>query len=176
MHIVVGSSTLTSTATFNGGGSTALFGVGAADTTVIWAALSAGTGGSSPLPESSTFTGVAGTRYSPALVQNSDNTVGYYVVANTLTNFPAVGDNFNTFSGVCPECQWYGQKIFKNDGSGGSDSMSAALDDIVVNRVMYNIKIANMSVGTVTDTPVDSKDRLFHSFPESSMFRTHTLQ
>ena len=156
---IVGPTTLTSTATFTGSGSTDLFG-GLSPDTGSWGTLSASTFGNSPLgPEINAFLGAAGTRYGQILLQNAGNTVDYYAVANTLTSYPAVGDGFNTLSGVCPACRWYGEKVFTNTGSGLSTYTGAALDDIVVNRVASNIKVANMSLGTVGDPGLDTTNR-----------------
>ncbi len=143
---IVGMTTLTSTATFNGGGSTELFG-GSSPDTGVWGPLSAPAFGTSVLgPEINAFTGVAGTRYS-GLLFSTGGTVTNFAVANTLTSYPAVGDGFNTLSGVCPGCQWYGEKVFTHTGSGIMSYTDAALDDIVTNRVASNIKVANMSLG-----------------------------
>ncbi len=156
---IVGGTTMTSNATFNGGSSTTLLGASTADTTTTWAALAAGITGTSPLgPWSSAFTGTAGVRYIGALLSDG-GTVSTYAVANTLTNFPAVGDGFNTLSGVCPGCQWYGEKVFTSIGGGLSTWTDAALDDIVTNCVASNIKVANMSLGINGAPGLDTTNR-----------------
>ncbi len=156
---IVGSTTLSSDAIFNGGGSTDLFGSAAPDGGA-WSDMSAATSGTSPLgPETNAFIGVAGTRYGPRIAQNATNTVDYFAVASTLTGYPAVGDGFNTFRGVCPECRWYGEKVVPNAGGGIFFHMDLALDHIVTNRVASNIKVANLSLGGVGDPGLSATTR-----------------
>ncbi len=156
---VVGATTLTSNAVFAGDGSTDLAGASAPDGGA-WTDLSAVTTGTSPLgPETNAFTGAAGSRYGPRLEQNAANTVDYFAVASTLTGYPAVGDGFNTFRGVCPECRWYGEKVVPNSGGGIFFHTNAALDHIVANRVASDIKVANLSLGGTGDPGLSSTTR-----------------
>ncbi len=165
---IVGSTTLTSSAVFAGMGPTDLFGASAPDGG-SWTDLSAATTGGSPLgPETNAFAGAAGSRYGPRLVQGPDGPDGdsdpdfpvdYFAVASTLTGYPAGGDGFNTFRGVCPECQWYGEKIVPNSGGGIFFHMNEGLDHIVTNRMANDIKVANVSLGGVGDPGLNSPTR-----------------
>src|SRR5450755_479966 len=88
----------------------------------------------------------ASARYSDALSQTNPATVGLFAVANSVLNYPAVGDGFNALSGVAPNCKWFGAKVFTDDGVGSSMDTGAAMDDLVAARVDKDIKIINLSI------------------------------
>jgi hypothetical protein len=74
-----------------------------------------------------------------------------YSIATTLTalnghNF-GIGDSHEFFRGVAPSCKWAGFKVFRDDGSGTSVPLNAALDDLAANAADNNIKVANLSLG-----------------------------
>jgi len=148
--------TYSSTARWIGGGSTTLYQV--YHTTGVsggWTAFSSASG-SSPLTVTTTFTGSTSREYSTALVQNTGKTVKQFVITNSVTNYPGVGDGFNKFRGVAPGCNWAVAKVFTNSGSGYSTWMSAALDDLTANRITNNIKVINMSVGINGNPGIDT--------------------
>lgn len=138
--------TVTSVATWLGGGSTDLLFVAAADGIGGYFSLGSSTG-AAPLTNVFAGTPAAGQHYSPALVQNSGTSISAYAVTNTVTNYPAVGDGFNALSGVAPGARWAGAKVFTNSGFGSSSEINAAMDDMVVQRMAHNIKVVNMSLG-----------------------------
>ncbi len=142
--------TLSSTAKWTGGGSTSLAAVESADPNGAWAAALPSVAGVAPLSLTGTMPG--GARYSDALVQANPATITSYAVANSVSNYPAVGDGFNALRGVAPSCQWYGAKVFTDTGTGNSLTIEEALDDLLANRVTNNIKVLNMSLGTSSGT------------------------
>ena len=159
IHLANGvSTTLSSTATWQGGGSTSLYGVYSANGGGTWYALSAATSGSSPISESNTFTASSANRYQAALVQNPARTVAAYAIANTVT-YSSVGDGFNTLRGVAPGCRWAGFKVFTNSGSGSMLDVDEALDDAVLQRSTHNIKVINLSLGVVGSPGEDPTSR-----------------
>jgi exo-poly-alpha-galacturonosidase len=145
-----------STAKWTGGGSTNLYQV--YHTKGInggWAAISAAASGSSPQTETNTFTGASNQAYSSALLSNGGVTVKDFVITNSATNYPGVGDGFNKLRGVAPGCNWAAAKVFSNDGSGYSTWISAAIDDLVATRAANNIKVMNLSLGTDGNPGID---------------------
>ncbi|MGD0552817.1 MAG: S8 family serine peptidase [Sedimentisphaerales bacterium] len=146
--------TYTSTARWMGGGSTTLYQV--YHTTGVsggWTAFSSASG-SSPLTVTSTFTGSTGREYSTALLSNG--AMQQFVITNSVTNYPGVGDGFNKFRGVAPGCNWAAAKVFTNSDSGISTWISAALDDLTATRVANNIKVINMSLGINGNPGIDT--------------------
>jgi len=146
--------TFSSTAKWMGGGSTTLYQV--YHTTGVsggWTAFSSASG-SSPLTVTSTFTGSTGREYSTALLSNG--AMQQFVITNSVTNYPGVGDGFNKFSGVAPGCNWAAAKVFTNSGTGLDTWISAALDDLTATRVANNIKVINMSIGVSGNPGIDT--------------------
>ncbi len=150
--------TFSSVARWIGGGSLSLYHIyhskGASGG---WTAISGATTGKSPISETNSFTGDATRAYSAALVSNGS--VGAYVVANSVTNYPGVGDGFNKLRGVAPGCRWATAKVFSNAGSGQDTWVGAAVDDLVANRVSLNVKVMNLSIGTIGDPGLDPSER-----------------
>ena len=95
--------------------------------------------------------------YTDALISNGAMTT--MAVANSLTGFSAVGDGFNTLSGVAPGCQWVGAKVFTNAGAGWTSVTGSAIDGMVANRAAYNIKVMNLSLGTTGDPGISTSNR-----------------
>ena len=149
--------TFSSTAQWTGGGSTTLYLVYHTEgTSSGWTVLSTATG-TSPLTLTNTFTGNTSRAYSTALLSNG-GTVKDFVITNSVTNYPGVGDGFNKFRGVAPGCNWAAAKVFQNDGTGYSTTISSAIDDLVATRVANKIKVMNMSLGVSgTDTTIRAK-------------------
>lgn len=88
---------------------------------------------------------------------------GYYVastpfVMENCTNFTILitspyehqGDGFNLFQGMAPGCDLAGLKIMnvRGDGVGFVDATLAAMDFLVAENSLHNIKVANISAGT----------------------------
>jgi subtilisin family serine protease len=149
--------TFSSTAQWTGGGSTTLYQVYHTEgTSSGWTALSTATG-TSPLTLTNTFTGNTSLAYSTALLSNG-GTVKDFVITNSVTNYPGVGDGFNKFRGVAPGCNWAAAKVFQNDGTGYSTTISSAIDDLVSTRVANKIKVMNLSLGiSGTDSAIRAK-------------------
>jgi subtilisin family serine protease len=147
--------TFSSTARWTGGGSTSLYQVyhtkGASGG---WTALSNTATGTSPLTVTNTFTGSTSLAYSTALL-GTGGTVKDFVITNSTTNYPAVGDGFNKLRGVAPGCYWAAAKVFTNAGDGYSNWISAAVDDMVATRVANKIKVINLSLGIIGDPGID---------------------
>ena len=96
-------------------------------------------------------------RTPPALISNGSMTD--FVVKCQVSNYPGVGDGFNKFRGVAPACRWAGAKVFTSAGSGLMTWTSAALDDLVANRIAYNIKVINLSLGVKGSPGLDTTSR-----------------
>jgi len=150
--------TFSSTAQWTGGGSTTLYQLyHTKGTSDGWTALSNTATGTSPLTLTNTFTGNTSLAYSTALLSDG-GTVKDFVITNSVTNYPGVGDGFNKFRGVAPGCNWAAAKVFQNDGSGYSTTISSAIDDLVATRVANKIKVMNLSLGVSgIDTTIRAK-------------------
>ncbi|MEI9941090.1 MAG: S8 family serine peptidase [Pseudomonadota bacterium] len=151
-----GSSTLTvsSSATWLGGASTTFYLVTSPDSSGTWSPFFSSVG---PSPDSIETNSVsnAPARFSAALTQANAGTITNFAVANTVADYPAVGDGFGALRGVAPNCQWYAAKVFSDSGAGNSADIGKALDDMVALRFANNIKIVNLSLG-VSGGGVDS--------------------
>lgn len=78
-----------------------------------------------------------------------------YSVAHTVS-YASPGDGYATFRGVAPDCNWAGLKIFPDSGAAGNSlDFVEALDDIVAQKAILGIKVANMSLGIVGDPGID---------------------
>lgn len=141
---------VTSSATWAGGASTTLRQVTSPDPNGTWSSFTAAMGASPQSGAGSVPNSTA--RYSDALLQTSTESLTEFAVANQVANYPAVGDGFNALRGVAPSCKWYGAKVFSDSGIGVSFDIGAALDDLVLHRIQYNVKIINMSLGVATGT------------------------
>ena len=150
IHILTASSmTLSSTATWIGGGTAGLYGTYRTNgSTGSYSALSTASSGTSPVTEANTFTPSSSRHYSAALLQNAARSVGLYAVANSVTDYPAV-DAYNRLSGVAPSCRWACGKVFRNDGTGYGFDIEEAVDDMVAQRIAHDIKVVNMSLGII---------------------------
>lgn len=158
IHIPAGiAATLSSTATWIGGGSTSLYGLYGGNGNTGGVQLSSPTAGYSPISESNTFTSSSSNHYSAGLTQNVSQPVGKYVIMNTSTYGP-VGDGFNTLRGVAAGCKWAGAKVFTSGGLASNTWIKTAIDDLVFRRIQKNIKVVNMSFHT-TGSGIDSSVR-----------------
>ena len=143
-----GTSTLSisSTATWLGGSSTDFYLVTSPDASGTWTPFVSSVG-ASPRSIGESHVNSSPARFSDGLTQASMGTISNFAVANTVLNYPAVGDGFGALRGVAPSCQWYGAKVFSNSGAGDSGAIGKALDDLVVQRFDKQIKIVNLSLG-----------------------------
>jgi subtilisin family serine protease len=112
-----------------------------------WFAQGSSINGSSPLSLSRSFTPTTSRAYTPALLGNGSATS--YVVSGSATNYPASSDGFGRFRGVAPSCRWAGAKVFTDAGGGSGGVLNAAVDDLVANRAVHNIKVMNLSLGII---------------------------
>ena len=153
-----GTLTVSSSASFVGGSSATFYQVTSADPNGTWGFFTNSTG-TSPRTASGSITSSTAARYSDALLQTSPASLSNFAVANSVSNYPAVGDGFNVLRGVAPSCKWFGAKVFTDAGTGNTADIGAALDDMVANRVALNVKVINMSLGvsTGTDSTLRSK-------------------
>jgi len=78
---------------------------------------------------------------------DSERDLDNVVIATSVSPYPGVGDGFNRFRGVAPGCKWAAVKVYDRDGWAETDHFTAALDDLVSQRVNKNIKILNVSHG-----------------------------
>jgi len=85
--------------------------------------------------------------------------LGNVVMATSVVPYPGVGDGFNRFRGVAPDCRWAAAKVVDKDGNVGSEAFLAAFDDMVLQRREINLKVINVSFGL--------QDEL--GFPEESL-------
>jgi PKD repeat protein len=113
--------------------------------------------GTSPLTLTTTFTPTTSRVYSPGLISNGHMTD--YVTTCQIAGYPAVGDGFNTMRGVAPGCNWACAKVFTSAGSGVLSWTDAAIDDLVANRVVNNIKVMNLSLGANGSPGIDTTTR-----------------
>jgi subtilisin family serine protease len=140
--------TVDSTAVWIGGGTADMAPVVRADgSTAPYSLLATFTNSSSPHNINNLINLAANTHMSEALLGNGS--MSNYAIANTVTNYPNIGDGFNTFRGVSPGSRWGGAKVFTDAGVGNSLITGNAMDALVLARVANNIKVANFSLGTV---------------------------
>jgi subtilisin family serine protease len=124
----------------------------ASDPSGAWMPFGPASAGLTPrgLPAASTTSVQA--RYSDALTPSTSAGISSFAVANNVANYPAVGDGFNALSGVAPKCHWYGAKVFTDQGYGNSSATGAALDFLVQHRSALNVKVVNLSLGSLGGT------------------------
>ncbi len=132
-------------AVWSGGQGTALHAMQSSDPGGMWSSFGA-ISGATPQTLTKASTDSASARYSDALSQTNPASVSLFAVANSVFNYPAVGDGFNAMSGVAPNCKWFGAKVFTDDGMGNSMDTGAAIDDLVASRLDNGIKILNLSL------------------------------
>jgi subtilisin family serine protease len=154
IELPAASVTYSSIAQWIGGGSTSLYGAyHSKGSSGGWTAISAAATGTAPLTETNVVTGDPTRAYSAALLSNG--AIQSYVVTNSVTNYPGAGDGFNRLGGVAPGCNWAAAKVFANDGTGVDTSINAAIDDLVANRASLNVKVINLSLGTIGSPGLD---------------------
>ena len=67
-----------------------------------------------------------------------------------IPNYPAVGDGYNSFRGVAPDCRWAAVKVKDKYGNVKKGGVEGALDHLAITkRDKHNIKIINVSQGAV---------------------------
>ncbi|MEP7051677.1 MAG: S8 family serine peptidase [Pseudomonadota bacterium] len=143
---------VSSTASWVGSQTGLLRAAQASDPNGTWVPFGPMASGISPRSLPSAATESAQARYSDALMQGNPAGIAAFAVANRVANYPAVGDGFNALSGVAPRCRWFGAKVFTDQGHGSSSSTGAALDFLVQHRVEMNVKVLNLSLGSLGGT------------------------
>ncbi|MBN1361398.1 MAG: S8 family serine peptidase [Sedimentisphaerales bacterium] len=107
--------------------------------------------GRSSLHLTNVFVSYGTSCYAAILVDVSGVPLRDIAVVNRVTPYPCVGDGFNTFRGVAPQCRWAAVRIpgdvhteeeFEN-------AFAVGLDDLVANRLDKRIKIINISGGLI---------------------------
>lgn len=94
-----------------------------------------------------------------ATPQNGTGSSGKeYAVENTIT-YGGVGDGYNVFRGIAPDCKWAGFKIFTDAGVGNGTDSGEALDDVVTQKTTHRIKVTNMSFGTNGSPGINTTNR-----------------
>lgn len=109
--------------------------------------------GWSPLYLTNIFDSYGSSCYSTILVDVVGVPLRDMAVINALTPYPCVGDGFNTFSGVAPQCNWAAVRIPYEtyDENKIENGFAVGLDDLVANRLDKKIKIINISGGLVDE-------------------------
>ena len=149
--------TWASTATWEGGGSTTLKHLYSASGSASYTAFDTSASGTSTRSLSSVFTPSTSRIYTSGMPSIGGETVGDYVVANSITNHAGVGDGFNKFRGVAPGCNWVNARVATDTGATTSSVIATAVDAMVTNRELYNIKVMNLSLESGTSTTLRSK-------------------
>jgi len=123
--------------------------------------------GSSALSLSNYFRASQNYVYSTVLIALSDqDKLDNVIITNSVTNYPGVGDTFNTFRGVAPGCRWAAAKVSRRDGNMAGSSrcedfwLCRAIDDFVKNRRRYGIKVINISQGNPFSSTFVNSDTL----------------
>lgn len=76
----------------------------------------------------------------------TDNQTPEYSISTTV-NYASPGDGYTIFRGVAPGCNWAGLKVFQDNGNGNDVDIAEALDDLIAQKSVHSIKVANMSLG-----------------------------
>ncbi|MCH7720787.1 MAG: S8 family serine peptidase, partial [Planctomycetes bacterium] len=83
-----------------------------------------------------------------AYAENDDGTVKSFSMQTTYP-YVDVGDGFNLFRGMAPDCQLVALKTLENDGGANSSDLCTAFDWLVDNNQTYKVKVANVSASFV---------------------------
>lgn len=105
--------------------------------------------GTSGLSVTNTFEAEEGQVFAAILADYDDSYLYDVSIVNQVSPYPAVGDGFNTFSGVAPGCSYAGVKFAMRNGMIYEDGFDTAVDDLVLRRTEKNIKVINISAGLV---------------------------
>lgn len=140
---------ITSTATWKGGGSAVLALRGSTDgsLSVAYGRTVTSIEGTSPLTLTLATTSAPGERFSLALLQNASMSVKDFTITTTASGYAAPNDAFPTLRGVAADSGWYGAKVFASSGAATTADIAEAIDDLAAIRVDKSIKVANMSFG-----------------------------
>ncbi len=114
--------------------------------------------GTSPLSLTNAFYTSDSACYATMLIEPFGGTpLDSVVIVNSISKYPAVGDGFNTFRGVAPDCKWAAVALSYDSSSEFENSLAAAFDDLVLHRREKNIKIINISGGLGDDDGLPMK-------------------
>lgn len=61
------------------------------------------------------------------------------------------------YRGIAPECNIIALKVLDNYGIGSVDNVEKAIEWILYNKYIYNIKVVNLSIGTYGINKIDTK-------------------
>ena len=149
--------TWASTATWEGGGSTTLKHLYSPSGSASFTAFDTSASGTSTRSLSSVFTPSTSRIYTSGVPSIGGSTVGDYVVANSITNHAGVGDGYNKLRGIAPGCNWVNARVATDSGATTSAVVASAVDAMVTNRELYNIKVLNLSLESGASTTLRSK-------------------
>lgn len=123
-----------------------------------WTGATGGRIGYSPVGVSDILIGERGVLFSTALIADSEQTMDSVVIKTSIDPYPGIGDGFNKFSGVAPECRWAAAKIASREGVVDDNNLAVALDDLVARREEAKIKVLSVSYGLSDDEgmPIES--------------------
>jgi cysteine-rich repeat protein len=107
----------------------------------------------SPGITSYTWTAAPMGRFSATLTQNATSTVGPFTVASTVTPYPASTDGFPKLRGVAASSTFVAAKVADATGAISGSALSVAMDDLVTKRQIHSIKVANISLGSLSPNP-----------------------
>ncbi|MBX7209431.1 MAG: choice-of-anchor D domain-containing protein [Verrucomicrobiaceae bacterium] len=147
---------LTITASWVGGGNAeiGLYSRNKGDINASWAppqaiGLSFSIVGSSPATLNiNGFTASVSQEYTLYVKRNSTSMTNY-AISCAATNQPQSTDGFNLLRGIAPECRWAGARALDSNGSGFNSHIGAAIDGLVSERINHNIRVINMSLGSI---------------------------
>jgi len=127
-----------------------------------WTSLPENDTGFQPLWIKNSFSASADDAYSTALFLY-EGSVRDYVITNSVTNYPGVGDGFNKFRGVAPACKWAAAKVETNSGEGYTDLTEAALADLADQRRTLRVKVINISQSAVDEDGLPTEREEFRN-------------
>jgi hypothetical protein len=154
LHLPIGSSTLSMTARWLGGGSTSFNRYSRTNGDMGGWSLSATSTGASPLTITTTTVFNPSRIFTPGLLSVGGLMVSNFVVTGVASNYPAI-DSFNRVRGVAPGCNWAAAKVARADNTSFTTWAAAALDDLVDQRAARNIKVVNLSISVIGDPGIN---------------------
>jgi subtilisin family serine protease len=113
----------------------------------VWA-IGSVRSGMSGMTVTNSFTASGVDVYSAYLFSPTYQNLGDVVMVNTISRYPDVGDGFNKFRGVAPDCNYAMVRIpYDVMPQSFENALGAGIDVLVTHRVEKNIKIVSISSG-----------------------------